>query len=227
VVAGTGNAAAALTGLTASPASADSWSSLRQCESGGDYSINTGNGYYGAYQFSLATWRSLGYSGYPHQASAATQDAAAARLQARSGWGQWPACSAKLGLRGSSASAPSSVSQAAKPASVSKAAKPAAVSKAAKPAAKPAAPPAARASGGVPAYGGQVLSTELVGASRQDVRAWQARMAQRGWDITVDGAFGPQSEGVARAFQAEKGLTVDGLVGRQTWAAAWTAPVTG
>ncbi len=74
------------------------WAELRQCESGGNYADNTGNGYYGAYQFSLPTWESLGLSGLPSDASPATQDAAAAELQARSGWGQWPACSARLGL---------------------------------------------------------------------------------------------------------------------------------
>ena len=74
------------------------WSALRRCESGGDYSENTGNGYYGAYQFSLATWRGLGLAGLPSQASPATQDQAAERLQARSGWGQWPVCSRHLRL---------------------------------------------------------------------------------------------------------------------------------
>ncbi len=74
------------------------WARLRQCESGGNYRINTGNGYYGAYQFDLRTWRSVGYSGYPHKASPATQDAAARKLHAQRGWAPWPACSAKLGL---------------------------------------------------------------------------------------------------------------------------------
>lgn len=72
---------------------------LRQCESGGRYNLNTGNGYYGAYQFALSTWRRIGYTGYPHQAEAAVQDEAARKLQAVSGWGQWPACSRKIGLR--------------------------------------------------------------------------------------------------------------------------------
>jgi peptidoglycan hydrolase CwlO-like protein len=71
---------------------------IRQCESGGNYSEDTGNGYYGAYQISESTWESLGYSGLPSEASPATQDAAAAALQARSGWGQWPTCAAMLGL---------------------------------------------------------------------------------------------------------------------------------
>lgn len=75
------------------------WAALRKCESGGNYRTNTGNGYYGAYQFALATWRRLGYTGYPHEASPAIQDEAARKLQAKAGWGQWPACTRKLGLR--------------------------------------------------------------------------------------------------------------------------------
>lgn len=55
---------------------------------------------------------------------------------------------------------------------------------------------------------------------------WQTQMANRGWTISLDGCYGPQSESVCRAFQAEKGLGVDGLVGPVTWAATWTAPVT-
>jgi hypothetical protein len=74
------------------------WYELRMCESGDDYSINTGNGYYGAYQFSLSTWYSLGYTGLPSNAPPYVQDAAAQKLQAEAGWGQWPACSAQLGL---------------------------------------------------------------------------------------------------------------------------------
>jgi hypothetical protein len=75
------------------------WAQLRQCESDGNYAIDTGNGYYGAYQFSASTWHGLGFSGLPSQAPPATQDTAAVELQARSGWGQWPACSRRLGLR--------------------------------------------------------------------------------------------------------------------------------
>jgi hypothetical protein len=76
----------------------DAFAALADCESGGDYSINTGNGYYGAYQFSLETWQSLGYGGYPHEASPAVQDQAARELQSLYGWGQWPGCSWYLGL---------------------------------------------------------------------------------------------------------------------------------
>ncbi|HEY3703169.1 MAG TPA: transglycosylase family protein, partial [Acidimicrobiales bacterium] len=75
------------------------WGALRACESGGNYSTNTGNGFYGAYQFTQQTWNGVGMSGSPASASPAQQDAAAQKLQAQSGWGPWPACSSKLGLR--------------------------------------------------------------------------------------------------------------------------------
>jgi hypothetical protein len=80
------------------PGSGDVWAALRQCESGGNYADNTGNGYYGAYQFSLGTWQGLGMTGIPSDAPPATQDQAARNLQSRSGWGQWPACAHRLSL---------------------------------------------------------------------------------------------------------------------------------
>jgi hypothetical protein len=77
----------------------DVWARLRSCESGGRYGINSGNGFYGAYQFHPRTWRTLGYPGLPHEAPPEMQDEAAQRLQARSGWGQWPVCSRRIGAR--------------------------------------------------------------------------------------------------------------------------------
>jgi uncharacterized protein YabE (DUF348 family) len=75
------------------------WDSLAQCESGGNWAINTGNGYYGGLQFNLGTWRAYGGTGYPHQQSRETQIAVATRLRdATGGYGSWPSCSAKLGL---------------------------------------------------------------------------------------------------------------------------------
>jgi peptidoglycan hydrolase-like protein with peptidoglycan-binding domain len=58
------------------------------------------------------------------------------------------------------------------------------------------------------------------------LKPWQARMKARGWGLVVDGVYGPQTQRAARAFQTEKRLQVDGLIGRQTWDAAWTAKVT-
>lgn len=57
-------------------------------------------------------------------------------------------------------------------------------------------------------------------------RRWQQRMRERGWILDVDGYYGPESAGVCRKFQRDKGLVVDGQVGPKTWAAAWTAPIT-
>jgi len=65
---------------------------VRACESGGNYGTNTGNGYYGAYQFAAGTWRGVGggmYSSYAHQAPKFAQDHMAYRLWKRSGWGPW------------------------------------------------------------------------------------------------------------------------------------------
>ena len=71
---------------------------LRMCESHNNYRENTGNGYYGAYQFALQTWEDLGMTGRPDQATPDMQDYAAKVLHARAGWGPWPACAAKEGL---------------------------------------------------------------------------------------------------------------------------------
>ncbi|KAA1426097.1 DUF348 domain-containing protein [Nocardioides antri] len=75
------------------------WDALAQCESGGNWAINTGNGYYGGLQFSLSTWQAYGGPGYPHQQSRETQIAIAEKLRAATGgYGSWPHCSAQLGL---------------------------------------------------------------------------------------------------------------------------------
>ncbi len=86
---------------TAGAAPDSDWDRLAQCESGGNWSINTGNGYYGGLQFSPTSWRAFGGSGMPHQAGRDTQIAVAERTLAAQGWGAWPSCSRKLGLNGS------------------------------------------------------------------------------------------------------------------------------
>lgn len=68
------------------------WQGVANCESGGNWAINTGNGYYGGVQFLLSTWRSVGGSGYPHQNSPGEQAYRAEILKNRSGLGQWPVC---------------------------------------------------------------------------------------------------------------------------------------
>jgi LysM repeat protein len=81
------------------PASGGVWDRLAQCESGGNWGINTGNGYSGGLQFSAGTWAANGGSGSAHNASRTEQIRVAERVRASQGWGAWPACSAKLGLR--------------------------------------------------------------------------------------------------------------------------------
>ncbi len=93
-----GSASGGSAGTTSGEAGDDVWAKLAQCESGGNPAANTGNGFYGMYQFTLETWQSLGGTGYPHEADAATQTAMAKKLQAQAGWGQWPGCADKLGL---------------------------------------------------------------------------------------------------------------------------------
>lgn len=87
--------------VSTAPAVADGsvWDSLARCESGGNWAINTGNGFYGGLQFTLGSWQGVGGTGYPNQASREEQIARAEQLLARQGWGAWPACAAKLGLR--------------------------------------------------------------------------------------------------------------------------------
>ena len=74
------------------------WDQLAACESGGNWAINTGNGYYGGLQFTIASWQAVGGTGMPNEASRDEQIARGQILQARGGWGNWPACTAKLGI---------------------------------------------------------------------------------------------------------------------------------
>ncbi|MFH8341337.1 transglycosylase family protein [Streptomyces sp. AM6-12] len=101
LLAATGNAAAADNGV---------WDRIAQCESGGNWHINTGNGYYGGLQFSAHTWRAYGggaYASTADRASRGAQIAVATRVQQAQGWGAWPVCSGRAGAMGS---APSQVS---------------------------------------------------------------------------------------------------------------------
>lgn len=68
------------------------WDAVASCESGGNWSINTGNGYYGGLQFNMGTWRSNGGSGSPHQASREEQIRVANNVLKSQGIGAWPSC---------------------------------------------------------------------------------------------------------------------------------------
>lgn len=94
-------AAATIMAPSASAAPDSDWDRLAQCESGGNWAINTGNGYHGGLQFSASTWAAYGgqeFATYAYQATREQQIAVAERTLAGQGWGAWPACSASLGL---------------------------------------------------------------------------------------------------------------------------------
>ena len=216
---------AALLASSAAAATAEDFGRLRMCESGGNYAINTGNGYYGAYQFDRGTWNGLGYPGRADQASPATQDAAAAKLQSQRGWSPWPACSRKLGLGRSgntvvanAAVAPARVELARSSRSRTH------VTKVRTPRVRVVVAPMAP-----PAFLHSNLSVADQDRFRIGVHMWQDRMAKRGWPITVDGYFGPQSSAIAKKFAAEKrlqlGSALPGEVNRAVWDAAWSLPV--
>jgi resuscitation-promoting factor RpfA len=120
-------AAVALSATSANAAvpahtTASVWDSLAQCESSGNWNTNTGNGYAGGLQFSQSTWAAYGGTGSAANASRAQQIAVAEKVQASQGWGAWPACAAKLGLRGG-AVAPQSATTSRQPSAVSTPAK--------------------------------------------------------------------------------------------------------
>jgi hypothetical protein len=198
-------AASAGVGLVfaAAPASADVFSSIRQCESGGNYSTNTGNGYYGAYQFTQGTWNSLGYSGVPSDASPATQDAAAAQLAARSGFGQWPVCGAGGGSYTPSYT-PTYTNYT--------------------PANRDYSRPAIEAAPAPMVFGSFSLAD--AGHVRLDVALYQTNLNKKLHShLKVDGVYGPQTALATLAFQKTHHLKlVDGVVGKETWKAVLAKP---
>jgi nucleoid-associated protein YgaU len=97
-------AGVALTAAPANAATTSTWDAIAQCESSGNWQIDTGNGYYGGLQFSPSTWAAFGGSGSAANASKDQQIAVAERVLASQGWGAWPTCSAQLGLYGNSGS---------------------------------------------------------------------------------------------------------------------------
>lgn len=113
-VLGAGAAVALSAGIglaTATPAHADVWDRVAQCESSGNWSISTGNGFYGGLQFTQSTWNAYGGTGNPANASVAEQKAVARRVLAGQGPGAWPVCGPRAGLtryNGGSASSYSS-----------------------------------------------------------------------------------------------------------------------
>lgn len=96
------SAAPAASAATPAVSNGSTWDAIAQCESGGNWAINTGNGYYGGLQFAASTWTAYGGGAYAPTANLASREqqiAIAEKVLAAQGWGAWPSCSAKLGLR--------------------------------------------------------------------------------------------------------------------------------
>jgi nucleoid-associated protein YgaU len=108
----------AVAGTGANAADGSTWDALAQCESGGNWAINTGNGFSGGLQFTPSTWAAFGGTGAPENASREQQIAVAENILAGQGWGAWPSCAAQLGLSGGGGEAYSPAAVPAAPAPV-------------------------------------------------------------------------------------------------------------
>ncbi|HWE92259.1 MAG TPA: transglycosylase family protein [Pseudonocardiaceae bacterium] len=194
----------ALPGTASADPAASSWSRLRDCESGGNYAAVSGSGrYYGAYQFDVGTWRSVGGAGYPNQASPLEQDYRALYLYRMRGWRPWT-CAATLGLRTDGDAASHRVPSYADAARITGGGPAAAVA--------PGAP-------GVPGWPGRVYRP---GNCDPALRTWQLRMNAFGFRFAGTGCYETKTVAAVAAVQRANGITNEpGQLGPRTWTAAW------
>lgn len=192
---------------TADPHGGD-WARLRQCESGGRYGIVSANGrYYGAYQFDLGTWRSVGGAGMPHQASPVEQDFRALYLYRMRGWQPWT-CARKLGLREDGDARSKRVPTYADAAQLTGGG---------------AAPVAAPA--GMPPWPGRSFT---YGDCDPALRTFQLRMNAYGYHFQGTGCYRDETRAAVLALQRANGIKDSGILGPKTWTAAWQGkPPTG
>jgi resuscitation-promoting factor RpfA len=177
--------------------SPNTWYRLRLCESGNNYAINTGNNHYGAYQFDLATWRSVGGTGYPHRASKAEQDARALMLYRERGWQPWQ-CATILGLRGDADAGSGRTSDIRVGSGTTTTVR--------------------RTT--VPAFpGGSHWYT--YGETNRNIKRFQDQMHRRGFFAVGTGEYGPQTLGMVKRLQQLNGLVPNGYIGPNTWRLAW------
>jgi peptidoglycan hydrolase-like protein with peptidoglycan-binding domain len=200
----------------ADPPAAD-WATLRMCESSNRYDIDTHTGYYGAYQFDLATWRSVGGTGVPSDASPAEQDYRALYLYRMRGWQPWTCATLRGLVEDSSARSkvvPSYADSAYIGGSGSNPPPPQGGGSGSNPPSQGGSDP------GAPAYPGHPF---YEGDTSPDLAVWQLRMGSRGYGLTGTGYFGPKTKAVVLLLQREAGLQQVGFIGPNTWAAAWAS----
>jgi hypothetical protein len=205
--------AAGTTGLvtaTAGSASAVNWDAVAQCESGGNWSTATGNGYYGGLQFTQSTWDANGGTGSPEGASRDAQIAVANRVVQTQGIGAWPVCGSQGG-----GGTTSNYSEAASRSTHRVAPRHSATSTTSS---KSYSTPTKTYSA-APKVSATYLSTKLVRQDRRDVRQLQQNLvAISHFEIAVDGHYGDQTESAVKALQARNGLASDGVAGPLTLA---------
>jgi peptidoglycan hydrolase-like protein with peptidoglycan-binding domain len=176
------------------------WYRLRMCESSNNYKINTGNGYYGAYQFDLSTWRSVGGSGYPNQASPAEQDARALMLYRMRGWQPWT-CAGLLGLRNDADAGSGRTGDIHIGGSRGGS-------------------HGGSHHSGIPAFPGS--RWYQYGDWNNDIKQFQNEMHRRGFFPPGTGQYGPLTLAMVKRLQALNGLIPNGYIGPNTWRLAWT-----
>lgn len=198
------------------------WTAIAQAESGGNWHINTGNGFGGGLQISPQTSASLGGPSTAAGIAAlspSAQIALAEKILAVQGPGAWPNTFVSGGSSTSSSTATSATSASSAPTHTSSA-----------PTQTPthvthSAVKTHAFTGGTVSHnrasGGHFFSASQAGTYRADVAAWQTRMAGSGYHLSVDGHYGKQSADVAVKFQKAHNLLVDGVVGPQTWGATF------
>jgi hypothetical protein len=192
--------AAGSTGLIASAgsASATNWDAVAQCESGGNWSTNTGNGFSGGLQFTPSTWAANGGTGSPTGASREQQIAVAENVKRTQGMGAWPVCGSRGGSGGST---PSYSAQRSSRSTQRSSIAPSTKSYTAAPKSS---------------YTTINLSKKLVNQTRPDVKREQANLNRYGANLDVDGRFGDKTEAATKDFQQKHHLLVDGIIGQQT-----------
>jgi hypothetical protein len=187
---------------TADP-SANAWHRLRTCESGNNYRIDTGNDHYGAYQFDVPTWRSVGGRGYPSRASKAEQDMRALILYRERGWQPWQ-CAGILGLREDRDARTGHISDITLPTSGSSSGSGSGTVRGAR----------------IPAFpGGSHWYT--YGEWNRHIKAFQDQLHRRGYFPVGTGQYGPHTLRVVKQLQRRNGLVPNGYIGPNTWKLAW------
>jgi peptidoglycan hydrolase-like protein with peptidoglycan-binding domain len=198
--------------LPATPALADpsahAWYRLRVCESGNNYRINTGNDHYGAYQFDLPTWHSVGGHGYPQRASKAEQDARALILYRERGWQPWQ-CAGILGLHEDADAGSGRIDDIHVPDGGSGSGGGSGAGSGGNPSA-----------GKIPPFpGGDHWYT--FGEHSRHIKTFQDEMHRRGFFPVGTGEYGPNTRRMVKQLQRLNGLVPNGYIGPTTWRLAW------